>query len=138
MIRGFIEQQEIRRLHQCLDYGQALLPATGERIRFRFDIVRPGVPQGLGQARSPLPLVKVGAVHRTFNHRPRRRSRLEFRILLHKTDAEPFPERYFSFIRSFFGGQDSQQGGLAGTVRTDEPDAVAFRHRERHILKERL
>ena len=62
MVGRFVQQQDVRRLHQRLDDGQALLPASGECGGFCFQIFKTGAAQGLGKAGSALRLVYFGAL----------------------------------------------------------------------------
>jgi hypothetical protein len=44
-------------------------------------------------------------------------------------------ERNRPACRLFFAGDDVEQRGLAGAVRSDQPQNLAFRHAERHVLE---
>ncbi len=54
MIRRFIEQQNVRTLHQRLNNRQPLLPASGERGRFRVQVCKASSSQRLGKTRATL------------------------------------------------------------------------------------
>ena len=138
MVRRFVEQQNVRTLHQRLDNRQTLLPSAGQRRRFHVEVFEAGAAKSFGKASSALRGVNFAALHRLFNHGPHGRARLEFGILLDVADSEPFSERDFARIRILTAGQNSQQRGFAGTVWTDEPDAVALGDGKRHVLKERV
>ena len=138
MVGRLIQQQNVRRLHQRLDDRQALLPTPGKSCGFGVEVFKTGAAQGFGKARPALGGVNFAPLHGVFSHGPHRRSGLKFGILLHVADPEPFSEGHFPAVRLFGAGQNSQQGRFAGAVRANEPDPVAVRDRERHVLKERI
>jgi len=78
VIRGFIEQEKIRRLHQCLDDGEALLPASGQRSRFHFEVFKTSAAEGFCKAGRSLGLVDFRALHGVFCNRSHRRAGQEF------------------------------------------------------------
>ena len=61
MVGRFIQQQDVRRLHQRLDDRQALLPAAGKRRGFGVEVFKTGAAQGFSESasrarwRAPLP-----------------------------------------------------------------------------------
>src|SRR6476620_8033094 len=138
MVCGLVEQQQIRRLHQCFDDGKTLLPASGERCRLSFDVFEPGATQGFSEACTAFGLVNFDAFHGAFGYRSNRRSGWEGRVLHHVTDSKALAEGDLSVTRSFSGSQNSQQGGLPRAIWADQSDAVAFGDRERNVLEERV
>ncbi len=94
-----------------------------------------GAPESFGKASSALRRMDLRPFHRVFRHRAHGRAGFEFGILLDVADPEPLAERNFSAVRIFVAGQNSQQRGFAGTVRSDKPNAVTLRDGKRHVLK---
>ena len=62
----------------------------------------------------------------------------ESRVLLDVTEARALADGYFSAIGVDLARQNAEERGLAGTVRTDQADAVAFGDGEGNILEKRL
>ena len=138
MIGGFVEQHNVRRLHQRLDNRQPLLPSTRKRRSLRFEVFEAGAAKSFGKACPTFRRVNLAPLHGIFHHGPHRRARLELGILLDVADPEPFTKRNFAAVRIFVAGQNSQQRRFAGPIGADEPNAVALSDCKRHILKERI
>ena len=138
MIRGFIQQQDVGRLHQRLHDREALLPASGQRGGFLLEVHEARTPQGLSKTRAPLRLGHCGAFQCSIDHRPHRVSGPEFGFLLHVTQADSFADGDFSVIRIFGARENSQKGGLARAIGTDEPNAISLGDSKGNVLKERI
>ena len=135
MICRFIEQQNVRRLHQSLNNRETLLPASGELARLHIEILKSGAAQRLSEKSSALRLWHGRKVQSIFDHRANRIARLEFRLLLDEAEAEALANGHFSRVGAYTSCQDPHQRGFSRSIRTDEPDAVALRNRKRDILK---
>jgi hypothetical protein len=58
--------------------------------------------------------------------------------LLDTGETGAFAKRYFPAVGCDLASQNSEKGGLAGSVRANQADAVSLRNGERDILKERV
>ncbi len=135
VVGRFVEQQNIRRLHQRLDNRQPLAPATGQRRRLGVQIGKTGASQNFCNARKPFGVGDLRAIQRFVDDRSNRFPAPEFRDLQHAADSRAFADRYFPAVRTYQSVQNREKGRFAGTVRPDDADAVAFRYREGDIFK---
>src|ERR1035441_981550 len=138
MIRWFVEQQDVGTLHQRLNDRQPFLPASGERSCFGVQVDEACTPQSFGKARASLRLGHRRFLQCSIDHRPHRVSRPELRLLLYVTQANSFADGDLSVVSIFSSRKNSEQGGLARAIRTDQSNTISLRNREGHVLKKRI
>src|SRR5882672_9655355 len=112
MIGGFVQQEDVRALNQCLDNRQAFLPASGQRRCIGLDIFKTGATQQLGEAASPLVCGYMRMFQRVLDHGPHGRALLKLRFLLDVAEARALPFRYSPPVGAQVPGENRQRGGL--------------------------
>ena len=135
MVGRLVEKQNVCLLHQPLGNHEAFAPTTRQGCGGRFKVDKTGAAQRLGCPRHPLRLGYGRPFECLLDYRS---DRLPRRKIGHLRDiAEPaaLARRHLAAVRLYATVENFQQRRLAGTVRPNQADPVAFRHGEGDILE---
>ena len=137
MVRGFVQQEHVRLLHQRFCNRQPLAPTAGKPCCFGIKVFKAGTSQRFKQASWAFRLRHCAALQRFCHHRPHRLTRGKLRFLDHIAEPGVPAHRNIAAIRFNAAGKNPQQRGFAGAIRPDQANAVPFRNGERYVLKKR-
>ena len=137
VVRGLVEEQQLRLADERARDRQPLLPPAGEDASPRRPVGEAGPADRDRDAALHLVLVEAEAVEGMGEDRRDGRAFLERGVLRHEPDAKSLARRARAGGRLLEAGEDAQQSRLAGAVRADEADVVALEDAEREALEER-
>ena len=138
MVGGFIQQQNVGRLHQRFENGEAFAPAAGKSRGRRGGIGESRAPECFCGKSAALGVGDAGLVHGGVNDGFHRVSGVKLGNLLDITEAEALAIGNLTVVRGHGASENAQESGFAGAVGPDEADAVCFGNGERDILKQRF
>ena len=137
MVRGLVDEQELRLANQRARDREAFLPAAGKRLGGPGFVREARLPHRHGDPPLGLVLVEVKVADGLAEDGAHRGPGCEDRVLRHVAD----PEAPAGGARPGRGllqaGQDLQEGGLAGSVRAHEAHVVALEDTQREPLEKR-
>jgi len=137
VVRGLVEEDELRLADQRPRDREPLLPAAGEDRRRLPAVGEAGLPHRHRDLPLELVLVQVVVAERLAQDGDDRRPGVEDGVLRHVADPQALARRPDSRRGLLEAGQDLQEGGLAGPVRPHEAHVVALEDAEREALEER-
>ncbi len=137
VVGGLVEQEQLGLVNQLGGNGEPLLPAPGKDGGLRIRIVETGFPHHDGHAGVDLMRIEMLSLERRLQHLLDGEIGIELRILGHEAETEALARGPGSGARLFKAGEDPQQRGLSGTIRTDEADVVSLEYPEREAFEQR-
>src|SRR5258708_6871853 len=137
MVRGLVQQKNVRRLDQSFGDGKAFSPAAGERRGVRIKIGKARAAQRFGKARSALGVGTGASFESGFDDGANRPARRKLRNLRYGTESRTLANRHTPAVWLDAADKHPQQRGLARTIRPNHADAIPFRNGKRNVLEER-
>ncbi len=137
VVGGFVEQHNVRLLHQAFDNRQALLPSAGKRRGWQIGIRKAGAAQRFGSTEVMVGVRDAGALQRSFDDRTASRTLGEIRNLSNGDQAGAFAYGNITTVRLDRAAKYFEQRRFSRAIRADQADAVAFGNGERNILEQR-
>ncbi len=138
MVRRFIQEQDIRILYDSTCQREPLLPASGEGLHGNIEILEAQCRECDGRSRLGVNRIPTVPGHHIEHGGHRSRSRREEIVLLdihHSGVSSPVD---LALIGLFDPRQNLQQRGLAGTVGTDQSNAITIFDVNRDLFKQRI
>ena len=137
MIRGFVEQKNVRFAHQSFGDGEAFAPATGERSSFRVEIGERGASEDFSGALQAFAFGDSLLIEGFIDYRTNGVAGRELGNLADEIEMRAFADGHVAGIGERDAAEDVEESGLAGAVWTNDADAIALRNGERDVLKQR-
>jgi hypothetical protein len=136
VVRGLVQEDQLRLPRQGARYHQAFPPAARERGGGLRAIREAGAADGHGDAPVGVVLVVAGLEHGLAQHRLHRGVGSEARVLGDVAEPKALADRAASTRRLVEAGEDAEQRRLAGAVRAHEPRVIALEDSEGESLEE--
>ena len=137
VVRGLVEEEELRLADQGARDREPLLPAAGEDPGRLLAVGEAGLPHRHRDLPVDLVLVQVVVPERLAQDGEDGRPGVEDRVLRHVADPQALARGARAGRGLLEAGQDLQECRLAGAVRAHEADVVALEDAERQALEER-
>ena len=135
VVGRLVHQQDVGRGRQLARDRQPLLPAAGQRPDLGAAVREASPAEGLRDAPGALVLVHRG--QRGGDHVLDGAARREDRILRHVADADAAAHGAGAAVGTLGPGENLEERGLAGAVRTHQAHLVAVEEAERQLVEER-
>ena len=126
MVRGLVQEQNVRRLDQGFGNGEPLAPSARERRGMRIKIRKTRAAQCFGKTRGSLGFGNGGAFESSLNGGTNRHARRKLRNLGDGTEPRPLANRHVPAVRFDATDEHLQQRRLTRTIRPNHADAVPF------------
>src|SRR5947209_5224937 len=138
MIGRLVEEQQIRGCNERFSNRKPFAPAARKRIRWRVEIGEACPPECLSGSRRPFRFRYPVFPQRAFDYLANGDARLVLRLLRDVANARVLAVRHVSGIGIDSPGENLDEGGLAGPIWTDQPEAIAVENIQRNLKEERL
>ena len=122
-------------LHQPLGDPEAFAPAARQGCGGSFKVDKTGAAKRLGRPGRPLRLGHCRPFQRLLDDRSDRLPRGKIGHLCDIAEPAALARRHLAAVRFYAAVENLQQSRLAGTVRPNQANPVAFRHGEGDILE---
>ena len=133
MVRGFVQEKDVRFKHERADDGQTLTPPAGERGHRLSRIGKGSHAQGLCDTACMLVRIVPPGNQDLIEDLFDRLGRCKGWFLRHIRGLELAPNRTGATIRFLDASENLEQGRFAGAVRTDQAHMIAVKQGKREI-----
>ena len=137
MVRRFVQQQDIRPLHQRFRNRQSFFPAARKLRRQRIQSGKTRPPKRLREFRSVFLFRYARSFQCALNHAAHRHARRKLGYLRHAAHPRPLAYGDNPAIRFHAAVEHLDQRGFAGPIGSNNTDPFPFRNGEGKVLEKR-
>ncbi len=132
-VRGFVEQQQVRRMEQECRELHPRLPAAGEHGDRAFEIA--SLQFKLGRHLAAFPVGLLAVAHQELEHGFARQKRI---VLAQVTQSQLGMANHLAAVQLIFADQDLEERALAGAISADKADLHVIGNRDISPVQKRL